>query len=269
MSQNKRALRAVALSLSLGVLLCALVLPRGVAVAQSTCTLTMGTNATLKRVGDSGGVEYRQAQSFIAQSTDTLKAFAIKQGANTGSPAGNLHYELRTSQSSLPGALLLSGDITPSAPNITYVTVANGPVLYTGITYWFVLYADAQASNVRFSWNISSSSNYADGSCWESADAGANWTDNSADCWLQVVSASACVTATPGATLTPSATPTPTTTPSPTPNYGIEITSTAGAPMKLERTATYGDMITFGGELVLAAMGFIAFAYWYWKRKNA
>ncbi len=75
-------------------------------------------------------------------------------------------------------------------------------------------------------------------------------------------------TATPsGDTPTPTLTLTPSVTPSLTPNYAIEITATSGAPIKLERSATYGDLTVFAGLLALAVLTFIMFAYNYWRER--
>jgi hypothetical protein len=74
-------------------------------------------------------------------------------------------------------------------------------------------------------------------------------------------------TDTPGPSQTPTITLTPSTTPSPTPNYYVEVTSTAGAPMRFEMSATAGDAILFSGLLALFALGFIGLALIYWMTK--
>lgn len=85
---------------------------------------------------------------------------------------------------------------------------------------------------------------------------------------IQMMEAVGSPTATPATTntLTPTITPTASTTPSPTPNYFVEITSTLGAPMRFERSATIGDAISFGGSLLIAAVLLISAIFVYWKR---
>lgn len=85
------------------------------------------------------------------------------------------------------------------------------------------------------------------------------------DCWAPTNTPGP--TNTPSNTLTPTVTLTPTSTYTPTPNHTIEITSTAGAPMAFERTATAGDLTLFIGELILAGLIFMMFAFNFWRRK--
>jgi len=74
-------------------------------------------------------------------------------------------------------------------------------------------------------------------------------------------------TNTPVNTNTPPGTPTPSTTPSPTPNYYIEITSTQGPAMRLERSATFGDIYICGGIVLMGIIFFLAFVYRFWTTR--
>ena len=73
-------------------------------------------------------------------------------------------------------------------------------------------------------------------------------------------------TDTPGPSSTPTITLTPSTTPSPTPNYFVEVTSTLGSPMRLERSASMGEIgVTMSVCLVGAIVG-LAFLVYFWRR---
>jgi hypothetical protein len=253
--------------LSIVFVTAALFLPGSRALAD-ICGLSVLTSGTTKAIGDNSNAEVEEAQSFIAPASGVLQAFDFKQGSNTGSPTGNIHYKIAADNNAgRPGQVLASGDVTSSPNNFDYVNLSNGPSLFAGKTYWMWLYADAQATNVYFNWQCASASTYADGSVWFSTNAGSSWSDRSLDCTFEILISGTCQTATPDATSTPSDTPTPTVTPSPTPNYSIEITATSGAPMKLERSATYGDLTVFAGLVAVSVILFLTFAYNYWRER--
>jgi hypothetical protein len=73
---------------------------------------------------------------------------------------------------------------------------------------------------------------------------------------------------TPGPSSTPTITLTPSTTPSPTPNINIEITSTQGAAMRIERRADFGQLAIFGAISGVFGLGVMWFGAWYWRRSN-
>lgn len=75
-------------------------------------------------------------------------------------------------------------------------------------------------------------------------------------------------TSTPTMTLTPTITPTPSNTPTPTPNYYIEVTSTRTSPMRLERSASYGDMGITGSICIATAVFAVAFGLWFWRGRR-
>lgn len=69
-------------------------------------------------------------------------------------------------------------------------------------------------------------------------------------------------------TPTPTLTPVPSNTPTPTNDYYIVVTSTQGAPMALERTATFGDLAVFAVGTAIFVILFITFAYQYWSKRQ-
>jgi hypothetical protein len=97
----------------------------------------------------------------------------------------------------------------------------------------------------------------------EGLTVGNNWTNVE----VQMMEAVSWPTDTPGPSSTPTITLTPSTTPSPTPNYSIEVTSTQGAPMRFERSATMGDLIIFVALILIGGLGLIVFSIWFWQRR--
>jgi hypothetical protein len=67
-------------------------------------------------------------------------------------------------------------------------------------------------------------------------------------------------------TATPTITPTPSDTPTPTPQYRIEITSTAGSPMYIERRADFGDVAIFFALLIVAVLLAVLIFIIFWRR---
>jgi hypothetical protein len=76
-------------------------------------------------------------------------------------------------------------------------------------------------------------------------------------------------TDTPTATLTPSITPTPSNTPTQTPNFYVVVTSTQGAAMAVQRTATFGEILVFSGLMAVFGILTITFAYNFWTKRGA
>jgi len=264
MSRNAHGLLTVKLLALL--VLAVLIGPLPVAAADS-CTLSVTASGSTIGIGALAGAQQSVAQGFKINSTGVLTEFRVRQGTNTGSPTGTIKWEIR---GALPGSILASGNFTSAPSSEIVVLVAGGPILSATNTYYLIFYADSQSAGNRYNFQVSAATVYADGDVSVSNNAGASWTASSVgDFDFKIITAGLCSTATPTTfvTETPTITPTASNTPSPTPNYGIEITATSGAPMKLERSATYGDVTVFIGELILMGLIFVAFAYTFWRRK--
>ena len=120
-----------------------------------------GTNYGL---GDVGGTETRQAQSFtltagqLSQVTFTLRA-------NSGSPSVGITVSVRDDNAGVPAAATLYSSVvtTPTASAQNTVNISGGPFLSAG-TYWLVLELSAnQSTNVRYNMDGSAGSVYAGG----------------------------------------------------------------------------------------------------------
>lgn len=253
--------------LTVGLLLASVFLALPAPVFATGCPVTISITDTVssRAIGDTANVEQRLAQTFTAPCTGSFSSFQVRFGASNGSPAGDITWELRGESLGAPGALIQTGTFAPTASTVMTVTPAAGITLSEGAQYWLILFAPNQATDARYTWSGSSASTYAGGSAYFSTNAGSTWTLLSADSYFVITVGPITATNTPASTSTPSDTATPTITPSPTPNYLIEVTATSGAPMALERTATYGDLATFGGLLIVAGVLFFIFVYTYWR----
>lgn len=134
---------------------------------------------------------------------------------------------------------------------ITVITLPDDGNKYT--------YSDLPVANLHLCWRILAAVNPTTGS------------DVWANIEIEMMEAIGNPSATPVYTATsPSATPTitltPSTTPSPTPNYFVEVTSTQGSPMRLERSATFGDIGDGAIGIAQVILLFLVLAVLVWKR---
>jgi hypothetical protein len=106
-------------------------------------------------IGDVAGIDYRRAQQFSPASSGAISEFTFELDTNNFNPAGQIGWQLRSDSSNLPGALLMSGSVTP-IPNATNtVNVSNGVTLIEGTNYWLVLFANPQNNNQYYRWRTS------------------------------------------------------------------------------------------------------------------
>lgn len=250
-------------------LLILLLIPSVAMAADCPCTIdTLGTGSS-RSLGDSGGSEIGRAQTFIAPGNGQVSGFKVQFGFSVNSPTGDITWVIAGDYLGQPGATVISGTFTPVANSTVTVTVGSGVNLNSGGQYWLTLRAPNQTTDSRYVITAATAaSSYSGGIAWSSTNNAAWVSDASADLFLIMTLGQVVATSTPtatAATATPADTLTPTITPSPTPNYLIQVTSTAGAPMALERTATYGDLTTFGGLLIVAGVLFFIFVYTYWR----
>lgn len=137
-------------------------------------SLTVSVNVL--PVGDLNASEYRIAQEFRVQNTGVLQQFTFDLGANVGSPAGGISWEICEDSAGAPGTVLNSGSgvsVTASATNT--VTVTGGATLYDNQNYWLVLYTGNQSTNNRYQWATNTYENYRYDALM-SDDGGSTWT---------------------------------------------------------------------------------------------
>jgi hypothetical protein len=146
-------------------------------------------------IGDSGGSEFRSAQSFQLANGGRLSQFKFTLVASGGSPVGDMGWQIRTDSggsgptnagtSVLASGTIPNASVVPSAVNT--VNVTNGPVLSPSTTYWIVLIANsAQSSNVAWRWDADTTPTYADGQGAFSSNAGTSWTQDGRDHTFEV-----------------------------------------------------------------------------------
>jgi hypothetical protein len=123
---------------------------------------------TASALGDSGGNEYRRAQSFKLDVDSQITAVEIKQGdASSGSPSGNWTLRIETNNAGVPSGTLANVNASivvtpPGANTIIKGTFATPFQLLKNTSYWIVIDCDNQADNNM--WFLSyGGETYADG----------------------------------------------------------------------------------------------------------
>ena len=247
-------------------------LPAPVFATGCPSTVSIIESANRERVGDAAGTEQRLAQKFAAPCTGAFTGFQLKFRSTIGSPTGSFHWSLVGDSFGVPGAALVSGDITPTASAVN--TVTSGSVTVNeGASYWLVMWADNQANDNSWGIEQGTTSAYTGGNCFRSTNGGSTWSDTSGDCYFVVTVGTITATDTPTATGTtgPTATPsnTPTPTPTNTPDYFIVATfeGLTDYPITVRPTATMGEISVSGVGIVLIGVVGLFFVSWLVRRR--
>lgn len=107
------------------------------------------SGATASWIGNQGGTNRRNAQSFQVVGNQWLTQFNPRFGATTGAPTGQVNWSIQTDNAGVPsGTSLASGSFTPTASADNPITIAP-LLLINGVPYWFVL----QSANTQTSGN--------------------------------------------------------------------------------------------------------------------
>jgi hypothetical protein len=225
-------------------------------------------------IGDDGGTDYRTSQSFTMSALGRLTQFTFTLGANTGTPAGNMGWEIRDNNAGVPGSTVLTSGTIPNASvvasSINTVNVSSGPILQSATTYHLVLYSTTanEATNNRWNWTLSVAGSYANGSRSFSTNAGSSWTNQAAvDCTFTVTTSAV----TPNEKLAQGFQVTDAGTVSsvklwlkkvgsPTGNLTVKIqTNNAGSPSG--STITNGTSATVAASSLSTSYGYITFTF--------
>jgi len=160
------------------------------ATGGSTSIVAAGTTAP---IGDSPA--NWAAQSFTI-AAGRLSQITIYLAVSTGTPSGNILWEMRDSISNQPGNVLQSGSFSPTANANNTIAVSNGVRLSASTTYWLVFRpASTQTAGNAYNVNTSSTDSYGGGSFLRSTNGGSTWTTsaNSLDMYCSVTTAAIAV----------------------------------------------------------------------------
>lgn len=142
-------------------------------------------------VGDTGGTETAQAQSFQLAATTKVKAISLRLKKNAGTP-GDITVRVETNNAGDPSGTLAdaaaTGTITAfSTTSYDWVTVtfATAFSLTASTTYWIKLTTAAAANDNNYAWHADASSpTYTSGNASHSSDGGSTWAADTGDDFL-------------------------------------------------------------------------------------
>ncbi len=133
------------------------------------------TNNDGQALGDSGGVEYREAQGFQLSNTLQVTAVEVGQDTTTGSPTGNWTLRIETNNAGVPSGTLADANasvvVAPPGDGSTVKGTFATPFNLTGSTlYWLVINCDNQSDNQTYRVQSNTAGGYANGTSARSTD---------------------------------------------------------------------------------------------------
>ena len=155
-------------------------------------TETIDQTGTSALIGDLGGTEYWQAQSFQC-TAGRLSQITVTLDANAGSPTGDITWEIQTDSSGPSGSVLQTGTFTPTPSAQNTIPVTNGIFLAASTTYWLVLYPPDQSTGNGYKWTGKAVGTYANGQRAYSTNGGSSWTADAYDLKCSITTAAVSV----------------------------------------------------------------------------
>lgn len=146
-------------------------------------------------IGDSGGTERAQAQSFQLSATTNIKGIELYLKKNAGTP-GDITVRIETNNAGVPSGTLVNANLTTTIPAFTGTDLAWKTVnfstsvsLTASTTYWVVMTVAAAANDNNYVLAADGSSpSYTSGNLASSSNGGSTWTaDSTRDAMFRVL----------------------------------------------------------------------------------
>ena len=151
---------------------------------------------TAHKIGDEGGTERAQAQSFqIGGTAVNIKAVELYLLKASGTP-GDITVRIETDNAGVPSGTLANASLTTTIPAFTTASYAwktaefpASVTLSASTTYWLVAKVAAQPNDTYYNLAVDASSpTYTAGNMANSADGGATWTaDTGRDVYFRIL----------------------------------------------------------------------------------
>lgn len=155
-----------------------------------------------KIVGDTGGTETAQAQSFKLDEAVYVQGVEVYLKKNAGTP-GAITVRIETDNAGVPSGTLANAALTTTIPAFTTtaygwktVTFSSPIQLAKATVYHIVLKTDAASNDNNYAWYADSSSpTYSDGAMSASTNGGSTWSAvSTCDAYFRVLSENVGVT---------------------------------------------------------------------------
>lgn len=145
-------------------------------------------------IGDDGGTEKAEAQSFQLDDASDVKALRLHLKKNAGTP-GDITVRIETNNSTLPSGTLVNDSAETTIPAFTeteadWITV-EFPASFSlnaSTTYWVVVKIAAGSNDNNYGWSRKSSSGYSNGNNASSTNGGTSYSAGTKDCYFQILS---------------------------------------------------------------------------------
>lgn len=140
-------------------------------------------NDTGATIGDTGGTEYAQGQSFQLAAAQTIKAIEVYIKKYAGTP-GNITVRIETNNAGIPSGTLANASAETTITAFTTTSYAWKQAIFStafslsaSTTYWLVLKTAAAANdNCYHMAEDASSPSYSGGTAAQSTDGGSTWS---------------------------------------------------------------------------------------------
>lgn len=143
----------------------------------------VGNSGTERPVGDVGGTEHWQANTFTGTGgVPTNIRFRLNN--RIGTPSSTLTWQICADGGTAPGSVIDSGTFAGGDAADYNVTPSAATYLVNGTTYWLVLTPTVpQGTDAAWTWRRSTGGGglMSGGSSWESTNSGASWTNSSTE----------------------------------------------------------------------------------------
>ena len=141
-----------------------------------------GTDENLV-IGDTGGTETAQGQSFTVPAACTIKGLEVYLKKSTGTP-GDITVRIETNSTDKPSGTLADANATATISSFSTTDYAwktveftNAFALSSGTTYWIVLKTAASSNDNYYHWaGDGSSPTFSAGTMATSTDGGSTWS---------------------------------------------------------------------------------------------
>lgn len=145
-------------------------------------------------VGDTGGTETAQAQSFTVPAACTMKGLEVYLKKAAGTP-GDITVRIETNSTDKPSGTLVDAAATTTIPAFSTTDYAWKSVDFTNVfalsastTYWIVLTTAAAANDQNYAWAADGSTpGFTTGTMATSTNGGSTWSaDTAKDAYIRV-----------------------------------------------------------------------------------
>jgi hypothetical protein len=141
--------------------------------------ITQDVTGNTGAIGDIVNNEYRSGQSFQLSNDAIITSAEVLFITNYNSPSGQITLRIETDSSGPSNTLAHANAtkaFTPIESTYNTITFDNSFQISADTIYWIVLRCNNQSTDNAWRFNVSSTSQYANGEYYSSTDGGSSWS---------------------------------------------------------------------------------------------